>query len=114
MLHSLVLNCLIGILTLQSMYTVLDHQLQDGLVGEHEFHCTQYIVWKLWDLKLQIHMIQKESMQLSDVIGYIITLVLFVYMSRLIAKGIIRSYSMWQRGRIAVKPIVNMHSVTCT
>ena len=70
-------------------------------------------------------MIEKEGMQISDVIGHVITFMLhllrrynykivvsllvyaFVYkmMSRLIAKGIIRSYSMRQR-RIAaaVKP----------
>ena len=65
------------------------------------------------------YMIEKEDTQLSDVIGHIITLMLdkivvllrvytFVYemMSRLIAKAIIRSYSMRRRGRIAaVKPI---------
>ena len=65
--------------TLQSLYTALDHQLQDGVMSQHEFDRTRYIVRKLWDLKLQIHMIEKESAQLSDVIGHIITLMLHLY-----------------------------------
>ena len=67
-------------------------------------------------------MIEEEDDQLSDVIGHIIMLTLdlyseviimrslFVYvcthLSRLITKGIIQSYSMRRRGRIAAKPIV--------
>ena len=43
-----------------------------------------------------------EGTQLSDVIGHVITLMLNL-MSRLIAKGIIRSYSM-RRIAAAVKP----------
>ena len=136
-------------ITLQSLYTALDHQLQDGLMDQHEFYRTRYIVRKLWDLKLHIHMIEKEGTQLYDVIGHVITLILhlcvlrgynckivvclrvyvFAYemMSRLIAKGIIRSYSMRRQRRIAVvKPMGSypfvmflmdsclMHVVTCT
>ena len=55
--------------TLQSLYTALDHQLQDGLMNQHEFDCKRYIVRKLWDLRLQIHMIEEG----------IITRSLFVY-----------------------------------
>ena len=127
MQHSLVLrkvNGLIGIFL--SLCTALDLQLQDGLIDQQEFNRTRYIVRKLWDLKLQIHMIEKEGTQPSDVIGHIITLMLplysegiitrrlvcprlyaFVYemMSRLIAKGRIRSYSMRRRCIAApVKP----------
>ena len=29
----------------------------------------RFIVGKLWDLKLQIHMLEKECAQLADVIG---------------------------------------------
>ena len=102
---------------LQSLYTALDHQLQDGLMGQQEFVHTQFIVRKLWDLKLKIHMIENE---LSDAIGhhvvpggynYRIIVCLRVYafvyetMLRLIAKGIIRSYNMQQRRIIAaIKP----------
>ena len=80
----------------------------------------RFVVRSLWDLKLQIHMIEKDDAQLTDIIGHIITLMsdlhlegiitrsffiyvcVFIYkmMSLLIAKGIIRSYSMLQR-RIA-------------
>ena len=94
-------------------------------MSQHEFDRTRYIVRMLWDLKLQIHMIEKEDTQPSDVIGHIITLMLdlysgynykivvrlrvyvFVYkmMSRLIAKGIIRSYSMRQRRGRLQQPI---------
>ena len=62
--------------TLQSLYTALDHQLQDGLIGQQESDCVQFIVGKLWDLKLQIHMIEKEDTQLTDVIGHVISLML--------------------------------------
>ena len=96
--------------TLPSLFTALGHQLQDGVMGQQEFDRTRFIVRKLLDLKLQIHMIEKEGTQLSDVIGHVITLMLclystgynykiivclrvyaFVYkmMSRLIAKGIL-------------------------
>ena len=54
--------------TLESLYTALDHQLQQ------EFDRTRFIVRTLWDLKLQIHMIEKEGTQLSDVIRHVITL----------------------------------------
>ena len=33
--------------TLQSLYTALDHQLQDGLMGQQEIECTWFIVRKL-------------------------------------------------------------------
>ena len=46
--------------TLQSLYTPLDHQLQDGLMDQQEFDRTWFIVRKLWDLKLQVHMIEKK------------------------------------------------------
>ena len=46
--------------TLQSLYTALDRQLQDGLMGQQECDRMRFIVGKLWDLKLQIHMIEKE------------------------------------------------------
>ena len=45
--------------TLQSLYTALDHQLQDGLMDQLEFVRTRFIVRKLWDLKLHVHMIEK-------------------------------------------------------
>ena len=111
---------------LQSLYTALDHQLGDGLMGQQESDRMRFIVGKLWDLKLQIHMIEKECAQLSDVIGHVISLMLlggynykitvclrmhtFVceMMSRLIAKGIIRSYSMRQR-----RAAVNLPLVSC-
>ena len=33
--------------TLQSLYTALDHQLQDGLMAQHEFDRMRYVVRKL-------------------------------------------------------------------
>ena len=106
--------------TLQSLCTALDHQLQDGPMGQQEFYRTRFIGRKLWDLKLQIHMISKvRNCLMSDVdaalvpreYNYKIVVCLRVYafvyemMSRLITKGIIRINSMRQR-RIAadVKP----------
>ena len=49
--------------TLQSLYTALDHELQDGLMDQRVFYRTRYIARNLRDLKLQIHMIEKESTQ---------------------------------------------------
>ena len=46
--------------TLQSLYRALDHQLQDGSMGQQESDCMRFIVRKLWDLKLQIHMIERN------------------------------------------------------
>ena len=43
---------------LQSLYTALDHQLEDRLMGQQEPDRMRFIVRKLWDLKLQIHMIE--------------------------------------------------------
>ena len=39
--------------------------MQDGLMGQQETDCMRFIVGKLWDLKLQFHMIEKECAQLS-------------------------------------------------
>ena len=66
--------------TLQSLYTALHHQLQDGLTDQHEFDRTRYIIQTLWDLKLQIHMIEKEDTQPSDVIGHVIMLLMDLYL----------------------------------
>ena len=71
--------------TLQS---ALDHQLQDGLMGQHESNRMWFIVGKLWDLKLQIHMIEKEGAQLSDAIGYVISLILHLYLEGIITRSL--------------------------
>ena len=57
--------------TLQSLYTALDHQVEDGLMRQQESGRMRFIVGKLWDLKLQIHMLEKECAQLADVIGHV-------------------------------------------
>ena len=88
--------------TLQSLYMALDHELQDGL-RQQESDCMWFIVGKLWDLKLQIHMIEKECEQLSDVIEHVLSLIAicqcvyaFVYtMSQLIAKVIYATATYW-------------------
>ena len=46
---------------LQSLYTALDHQLQDGLIGQQEFDRIRFVIRKLWNLKQQIHMIHLMS-----------------------------------------------------
>ena len=74
--------------TLQSLYTALDHQLQDGLMGQQESDCMRFIVRKLWDLKLKIHTIEKEDAQLTDVIGHIITLMLELYLGGIITRSL--------------------------
>ena len=47
--------------------------------GQQEFDRTRFIARKLWDLKLEIHMIEKEGTQLADAIGRVITLMLHLY-----------------------------------
>ena len=98
-------------------------------MGQQESDRMRFIVGKLWDLKLQIHMIEKECAQLSVVIGQVISSMIlggynykitvclrvhafvFEMMSRWLAKGIIRSYSMRQRGiGAAVKPPIGIIS----
>ena len=74
--------------TLQSLYRALDHQLQDGLMGQQESDRMWFVVRKLWDLKLQIHMIEKEDTQLADVIGHIITLMLDLHLEGIIARSL--------------------------
>ena len=64
---------------MQSLYTALDHQL-DGSMGQQESDRMWFIVGKLWDLKLQIHMIEKECALLTDVIGHVISLMLALYL----------------------------------
>ena len=67
---------------------MIDHQLQDGLMDQHEFDFTRYIVRKLWDLKLQIYMTEKEDAHPSDDIGHIITLMLDIYSEGIIIKSL--------------------------
>ena len=46
------------------------------------------IVGKLWDLKLQVHMIEKECAQLTYVIGHVISLMLDLYLEGIIARSL--------------------------
>ena len=55
-------------------------------MGQQEFDRTRFIVRMLWDLKLQIHMIEKEGTQLSDVIGHFITLMPHLYSGGIITR----------------------------
>ena len=74
--------------TLQSLYTSLDHQLEDGLMSQQKSDRMRFIVGKLWDLELQIHMIEKECAQLTDVIGHVISLVLDLYLEDIITRSL--------------------------
>ena len=74
--------------TLQSLYTSLDHQLEDGLMSQEKSDRMRFIVGKLWDLKLQIHMIEKECTQLTDVIGHVISLMLDLYLEDIITRSL--------------------------
>ena len=68
------------------MYTALDHQVEDGLMSPQESGHIRFIVGKLWDLKLQIHMIEKEK--LTDVIGHVILLMLDLYLEDIIPRSL--------------------------
>ena len=91
MLHSPILNslsCLIGILTLQSLCTALDHQVEDGLMRKQECDRKRFVVGKSWDLKLQIHLLEKGCTQLAGVIAHIISLMLDLYLEDVIPKSL--------------------------
>ena len=63
-------------------------------MGQQEFNRTRFIVRKLRDLKLQIHMIEKEGTQISDVIGHVITLMLHLYSEGVITRSLfVRVYA---------------------
>ena len=73
--------------TLQSLYTALDHQLQDGLTAHHEFDRMRY---KLFDVKLQMHAIEAEpSLPLpADVIGHTVALMLDLYTEGILTRSL--------------------------
>ena len=48
----------------------------------------RFIVGKLWDLKLQIHMIEKEDAQLTDVIRHVISLMLDLNLEGIITRSL--------------------------
>ena len=66
---------------------VLDHQLHDGLMGQQESDHMRFIAGRLLDFKLQIHMIEKECAQLSDVIGHVISLMVHLYLEGIITRS---------------------------
>ena len=80
---------------MQSLYTALDHQLEDGLMGQHESNRMRFIVGKLWNLKLQIHMIEKECVQLSDVSEHVVSLMLHIYLEGIITRSLFVYMSMY-------------------
>ena len=73
--------------TLQWLYTTLDHQVEDGLMGQQECDRMRFIVGKSWDLKLQINLLEKECTQLADVIAHVISLMLDLYLDDIIPKS---------------------------
>ena len=74
--------------TLQSLYTALDHQLQDGVMGQQESDRMRFLVGKLWNLKLQIHIIEKEAAQLIDVVGHVVSLMLDLHLVGIITRSL--------------------------
>ena len=57
-------------------------------MGQQESDRLRFVVGKLWDLKLQSHMIEKEGAQLSDVIGHVITLMRNLYSEGIITRSL--------------------------
>ena len=74
--------------TLQSLCTALDHQVEDGLMRQQECDRMRFIVGKSWDLKLQIHLLEKGCTQLADIIAHIISLMLDLYLEDVIPKSL--------------------------
>ena len=69
--------------TLQSLCTALDHQVEDGLMRQQECDRMCFIVGKSWDLKLQIHLLEKGCTQRAGVIAHI-SLMLDLYLEDVI------------------------------
>ena len=74
--------------TLQSLYRALEHHLHDGLMGQQESDWMRFVVRKLWDLKQQIHKIEREDAQLTDAIGHIITSLLDLHLEGIITRSL--------------------------
>ena len=75
-------------ITLQSLCTAPDHHVQDGLMRQQECDRMRFIVGKSWDLKLQIHLLEKGCTQLAGVIAHIISLMLDLYLEDVIPKSL--------------------------
>ena len=73
---------------LQSLYIAIDHQVEDGLMRQQECDRMRFIVGKSWDLKLQIHLLEKGCTQLADIIARIISLMLDLYLEDVIPKSL--------------------------
>ena len=98
MLHSPVLSCLsrlIGILHCNhcTLHLIVNWKM-DGLMSQQESDRMRFIVMKLWDLKLQIYMIETESAELTDVIGHVISLMLDLYLENIISRSLFACVSM--------------------
>ena len=63
--------------TLQSLHTALDHQVEDGLM-RLEYNRMRFIVGKLWELKLQLHLGQD-----------VLSLMLDLYLENVIPKSLL-------------------------
>ena len=48
----------------------------------------RFVVGKSWDLKLQIHLLEKGCTQLAGVIAHIISLMLYLYLEDVIPKSL--------------------------
>ena len=74
--------------TFQSLCTALDHQVEDGLMRQQECDRMRFIVGKSWDLKLQIHLLEKGCAHIADIIAHIISLMLDLYLEDVIPKSL--------------------------
>ena len=74
--------------TLQSLCTALDHKVEDGLMRQQECDRMRFVVGESWDLKLQIHLLEKGCAQLAGVIAHIISLMLDLYLEDVIPKSL--------------------------
>ena len=57
-------------------------------MGQQESDRMIFIVGKSWDLKLQIHMVEKECSQPAGVIACVISLMLDLYFDDIIPKSL--------------------------
>ena len=59
-----------------------------GLIGTLLCNRLRFIVGKSWDLKLQIHLLEKGCALLADIIAHIISLMVDLYLEDVIPKSL--------------------------
>ena len=74
--------------TLQSLYTALYPQVEDGLMTQEKFDRQRFVALKAWNLKVQLDLIEKGCTPMSDVIAQVVSFMLDLYLEDVIPKSL--------------------------